>query len=101
MKQRLLIYAVVLVAVLGWLAWRGRAPQPIDIVVVGEGAVSVDGAAVPSERLGAYVVAELERDARRVVRVTVDAHAPSTTLIPVLQALERHGVEHVEVIANP
>jgi biopolymer transport protein ExbD len=100
-KQRLLTYGVVLVVVLGWLAWRGRMPAPIDIVVVGEGTVSVDGQLIETARLGAQVAAEIERDGRRVARVTVDAHAPSTTLIPVLQSLERHGVENVEVIANP
>lgn len=101
MKQRLLIYGLVLVVVLGWLAWRGRMPAPIDIVVVREGTVSVDGRVIETRQLGAHVAAQVERDARRIVRVTVDAHAPSTTLIPVLQSLEQHGVENVEVIANP
>ena len=101
MKQRLVVYAVVLAVVLGWLAWRGRLPQPIDVVVVDDQTIMVDGKPLTASELGAHAAAEIERDARRVVRVTVDAHAPSTTLIPVLHALEQHGVENVEVIANP
>lgn len=101
MKQRLVVYAAVLAVVLGWLAWRGRAPAPIDVIVVRDGVVSADGQLIETTRLGAHVAAQLERDARRSVRVTVDAHAPSTTLIPVLQSLEQHGVENVQVIANP
>ncbi|MEC9362762.1 MAG: ExbD/TolR family protein [Sinimarinibacterium flocculans] len=101
MKQRLLVYALVLVVVLGWLAWRGRTPAPIDVIVVRDGVVSADGQIVETAQLGAHVAAQLERDARRRVRVTVDAKAPSTTLIPVLQSLEQSGVENVEVIANP
>jgi biopolymer transport protein ExbD len=100
-KQRLIVYGAVLAVVLGWLAWRAQPPQPIELLVVRDGAVSNEGQMLEVLQLGAHVAAQLERDPRRPVRVTVDAQAPSTTLIPVLQALEQHGVVDVEVIANP
>ena len=101
MKHRLFVYGAVLVGVLGWLGWRALPPQPIDLLVVRDGVVSSNGQLVEAAALGAHVAARLEHDPRQRVRVTVDAQAPSTTLIPVLQALEQHGVVDVEVIANP
>ncbi len=101
MKQRLLVYGMVLTVMLGVLAWRAWPPQPIELQVVREGLISNQGQVFETAQLGPHVAALLERDPRRSVRVTVDAQAPSTTLIPVLQALEQHGVVDVEVIANP
>lgn len=101
MKQRLIVYGAVLAVVLGWLAWRAQPPQPIELQVVRDGVVSSEGQVFETAQLGAHVAARLERDPRRPVRVTVDAQAPSTSLIPVLQVLEQHGVVDVEVIANP
>jgi biopolymer transport protein ExbD len=100
-KQRLLVYGVVLAGVLGWVIWRAQPPPPIDLQVAQDGMIRSDGQVLAVAQLGAHVAARLERDPRRPVRVTVDAQAPSTTLIPVLQALEQHGVADVEVIANP
>lgn len=101
MKQRLIIYGAVLTLLLGWLGWRAQPPQPIELQVVQDGLISSDGRILELARLGAHVAAQRERDPRRPVRVSVDAQAPSTTLIPVLQALGQHGVVDVEVIANP
>jgi biopolymer transport protein ExbD len=100
-KQRLLVYSVVLAAALGWVIWRAQPPSPIDLQIVREGLIRSDGQMLETAQIGAHVAAQVERDPRRPVRVTVDAQAPSTTLIPVLQVLEQHGIVDVEVIANP
>lgn len=100
-KGRLLVYAVVMIGVLAWMQWRTREPAPIEVVVVREGTVNVDGQVLELASLGPYVARQLDRDPRRRVLVSVDARAPSTVLIPVLDALDRSGVDNVQVVANP
>lgn len=100
-KGRLAVYAVVLIGVLVWMQWRTREPAPIDVVVIREGTVNVDGQVLELAALGPHVARQLDRDPRRRVLVSVDARAPSTVLIPVLDALDRSGVENVQVVASP
>lgn len=100
-KLRLIVYAAVMVGVLGWMYLRTREPAPIEIVVLGEGLVTVGGESLALDALGSRVLQQRERDPRRRVQVSVDAHSPSTVLIPVLEALDRSGVEDVQVVANP
>ncbi|MEQ1440320.1 biopolymer transporter ExbD [Fontimonas sp. SYSU GA230001] len=95
------VQAVVLVVALAWLGWRMREPAPIELRIVDAGQVVVEGRRLAVGEVGSHVAALRAGDARRPVRLVVDARAPSTVLIPVLDALQRSGIDDVQVIANP
>ncbi len=101
MKGRLLVYSVVLLAALGYLQWRARAPASLEITVVRENLVAYRGQAMSLDELDGAIAADLRSGRPTKVVVTVDGHAPSTVLIPVLDLLERSGAADVQVIAEP
>ena len=100
-KWRLVAYSVAIVVALGWGYWRTRTPAPIEVRVIGEGVVEVGGRTMDLTQLGPYVVQRTGSQPAREVRVIVDARSPSTVLIPVLDVLDRSGVDNVQVVANP
>ncbi len=100
-KWRVVVYLLTLVVVLGWMFLRTLEPSPIEVRVLRDGLVQVDGQTLEVAALGERVSARLRSDPRRRVQVVVDAKSPSTVLIPVLDVLDRSGVENVQVIANP
>lgn len=100
MKRRLLIYGLALLAVFGYLQWHAVPPAPLEVAVMRDGLVRFRGEVVPVTELAGHVKTELKRDPQRPVRVMVDAQAPSTVLIPVLDALTQGGAENVKVVAE-
>jgi biopolymer transport protein ExbD len=100
LKWRLPVYAVLLLGAVAYTQWRVRPPQPLQVQVVAEGVVALDGQTM--------MLAEFERTLSERLRgqrqqpriyVSVDAKAPSTVLIPVLDALTRSGAVDVQVLA--
>jgi len=100
LKWRLPIYGVLLLGAVAYTQWRIRPPQPMQVQVIAEGVVAVDGQTMMLPEFERALTARL-RDQRQQPRifVSVDAKAPSTVLIPVLDAMTRSGATDVQVLA--
>ena len=92
MKQRLVIYAVLLVAVWGYLEWRTRAPSEVVLLLAADGSLIVNG-----EPSTVDTLAQRLTDVARPVRVVVDPRVPVPALVAVVDGVKAAGVVDVHV----
>ncbi len=92
MKQRLVIYAVLLVAVWGYLEWRTRAPSEVLLVLAADGSLLVNGEPATVDTLAQRIP-----DATRPVRVVVDPRVPVPALVAVVDGVKAAGIADVQV----
>ncbi len=97
MMKRLLVYAVVLAALAGYLSWRARPPQDVLILVAADGSVQLDRSVVGAAELSSVLRARLPEQRQPTVRVLVDERVPVPTLIPVMDAVRASGATDVRV----
>ncbi|TJY60972.1 hypothetical protein E4T66_10000 [Sinimarinibacterium sp. CAU 1509] len=100
LKWRLPVYAVLLLGAVAYTQWRVRPPPALQVQVVAEGVVALDGRTMLLSEFERYMSEHLRGQRQQPqIFVSVDARAPSTVLIPVLDALTRSGAADVQVLA--
>jgi len=97
MMKRLLVYAVVLAALAGYLTWRTRPPQDVVILIAADGSVQLDQSLVDPAQLSSELRSRLPAHRQPTVRVFVDERVPVPTLIPMMDAVRASGATDVHV----
>lgn len=97
MMKRLLVYAVVLAALAGYLTWRAQPPRDVVIQLAADGSVQLDRSVIDPTELSSALRARLPEQRQPTVRVFVDERVPVPTLIPVMDAVRASGATDVRV----
>lgn len=97
MMRRLMIYAVVLAAVGGYLAWRTQPPADLVVVLAADGRLQLDQTVLTPTELANALRARMDRAPQPALHVQVDPHAPVTAMIPVMDAVRASGAADVRV----
>ncbi len=97
MIRRLFVYAGVLAAVGGYMAWRVQPPADVLVVLAADGHPRLEHAVLTPPQLTAALRAKLDRQPQPAVQVQVDAQASVTAVVAVVEAVRASGAADLRV----
>lgn len=101
MMRRVLLYGASAVLLAVYLAWRALRPDPLLIVLDGQGRIIVDGVVVDAAQLESRLREYQVREEDGSVIVSAVASLPAAQLMPVVESARAAGIADLQFETRP